>query len=253
VTPALSALSHRHGPPAAVAEVVLALLAVLIPLVMLGIGAVWRGKPDHRCAARKRTGARPTSVPRRPCVIGAFGLSLLIPVLGPGGGASAVAAAAIAAMLGRIGLGLVVDRIDQRRVSAASFISQAIALGVILSFQTYRSALYTACSLFGLSVGNVITLPSVIVQREFAARSFGLVLGLSSGFAQITFAFGPALLGLIRDLAGDYVPALAVCIALELAAAVIILRGRPDHAGLSLAASVRPLSLALLTRRQRHR
>jgi hypothetical protein len=40
-------------------------------------------------------------------------------------------------------------------------------------------------------VGNVITLPSLIIHREFPARSFGLVVGVATGFAQITFAWGP--------------------------------------------------------------
>jgi predicted MFS family arabinose efflux permease len=154
-------------------------------------------------------------------------VALLLPRVGPGGAASAVAAAAVAAMIGRIGLGLVIDRLDQRRVSGASFASQAVALGVILAFPANPTTLYAACCLFGLSVGNVITLPSLIIQREFAARSFGLVVGLSSGFAQVTFAFGPALLGLVRDLAGGYAPALVLCIVLELAAAAIIVSSRP--------------------------
>jgi cyanate permease len=157
-------------------------------------------------------------------------VALLRPRLGESGAAYAVAAAAMAAMLGRIGLGLIIDRLDQRRVSAASFASQAIGLGLIVMFPANPEVLYAACCLFGLSVGNVITLPSLIIQREFAARSFGLMVGLSAGIGQVTFAFGPALLGLIRDLAGDYAPALVVCIALELAAAAIVISYRPASA-----------------------
>jgi cyanate permease len=66
-------------------------------------------------------------------------------------------------------------------------------------------------------------LPSLIIQREFAAQSFGLVVGLSAGIGQVTFAFGPALLGLIRDLTGDYASALVFCMGLELAAAAIVI------------------------------
>ena len=40
-------------------------------------------------------------------------------------------------------------------------------------------ALYVACGIFGFSVGSLITLPSLIVQREFDAASFGLLLGLT--------------------------------------------------------------------------
>jgi cyanate permease len=157
-------------------------------------------------------------------------VALLRPQLGASGAPSAVATAAISAMLGRIGLGFFIDRLDQRRVSAASFASQAFGLLAILMFPTRPEVLYAGCCLFGLSVGNVITLPSLIIQREFAARSFGLVVGLSAGIGQVTFAFGPALLGLIRDLAGDYAPALILCMALELVAAAIIINYRPASA-----------------------
>jgi cyanate permease len=73
-------------------------------------------------------------------------------------------------------------------------------------------------------VGNVITFPSLIVQHEFPAAAFGMLMGLSTGISQFTYAFGPGLLGLVRDATGGYGAALAVCIALNLIAAVIVLR-----------------------------
>ena len=60
-----------------------------------------------------------------------------------------------------------------------------------------------------------------------AAQSFGLVLGLSTALAQVTFACGPALLGAIRDTAGSYAPALGLCMTLQTVASVLILMGRP--------------------------
>ena len=86
---------------------------------------------------------------------------------------------------------------------------------------------------FGLSVGNVITLPALIVQREFAPQSFGLVIGLSSMVGQATLAFGPTLLGIARDLTGSYDAAIGLCIGLQLVAAVLV-----------LAREVRPLTPA---------
>jgi cyanate permease len=80
---------------------------------------------------------------------------------------------------------------------------------------------------FGLSVGNVITLPALIVQREFPPQSFGVAIGLSSMVGQATLAFGPTLLGLARDAAGTYAAAVWLCIGLQLAAsALVLLRSR---------------------------
>jgi len=117
----------------------------------------------------------------------------------------------------------VIDRVDQRLVSAASFASQAAGLGLMLALPDTPAALYLGSVVFGLSVGNVITLPTLIIQREFAAQSFGMVLGLSSMVGQATLAFGPILLGLAHDLTGGYGAALILCIALQLIGAVILL------------------------------
>ena len=86
---------------------------------------------------------------------------------------------------------------------------------LVLPDQT--AALYIGSVVFGLSVGNVITLPALIIQREFAPQSFGLVVGLASMVGQATLAFGPTMLGLARDATGSYGAALGLCMALQLA------------------------------------
>ena len=84
--------------------------------------------------------------------------------------------------------------------------------------------LFAACIVFGLSVRNVITFPALIVQREFDASSFGLLIGLSTAIGQFVFAFGPGLVGLVRDLSGGYNAALYFCIVLDVIAAAVVLR-----------------------------
>jgi cyanate permease len=79
---------------------------------------------------------------------------------------------------------------------------------------------------FGFSVGNLITLPSLIVQREFDPHSFGVLVSLQTAIAQVTYAFGPGVVGVLRDLSGSYTLPFYGCIALELtAAALIMVRG----------------------------
>src|SRR4029079_3376524 len=88
---------------------------------------------------------------------------------------------------------------------------------------TSTTALILACVLFGLSAGNLLTLPSLVIQREFDAASFGMLVGLSWAISQFTYAFGPGLLGVMRDWSGGYTVPLLTCAALDLAAAVLIL------------------------------
>jgi cyanate permease len=116
-----------------------------------------------------------------------------------------------------------------RRFTAGSVLSQAAALLVLL-LTSDATAAYAACLLFGLSAGNLLTLPALVIQREFAAAAFGMLVGLSWAISQFTYAFGPGVLGVMRDVTGSYNTALAFCIALEVAAAGLILI-RPRRAG----------------------
>jgi cyanate permease len=83
--------------------------------------------------------------------------------------------------------------------------------------------LFLACAVFGLSAGNLISLPSLIIQREFEAASFGMLVGLSTAIGQFAYGFGPGLLGIVRDASGGYAAAIALCMALEITAAVAVL------------------------------
>ena len=45
----------------------------------------------------------------------------------------------------------------------------------------------------------MITLPSLILQREFDLRRFGLLVALATAINQMAYSFGPGLLGVARD------------------------------------------------------
>ena len=78
---------------------------------------------------------------------------------------------------------------------------------------------------FGLGVGNLITFPSLIIQREFSARDFARVVALLTAINQVTYAFGPGVLGWLRDRAGDYTLPHLACAALMTFAAGVVLIG----------------------------
>lgn len=140
--------------------------------------------------------------------------------------ALAVAVLTAMAVVGRVLFSFVIDRLHQRLASSLSFISQAGALLVLINVHN-DIAVIAACAVFGFSVGNLITLPSLIVQREFDPRSFGVLVSLITAINQITYAFGPGVIGLLRDMSGSYALPFYGCIGVELTAAVLIMiRGR---------------------------
>jgi MFS family permease len=238
ITPLLVSLVHRIGLEQAVLLLVPATLAILLPLLLFSVG---------RVTVREQTGSRQdrhssgqmlrslhfwtVALPFAFALAAQVGfivhqVAFLLPHLGSDGAGIAIAATAIAAAAGRLAFAPVIDRANQRVASAASFASQAAGLGLMLALPDRPEALYIGSVVFGLSVGNVITLPALIVQREFPPQSFGVAIGLSSMVGQATLAFGPTLLGLARDATGSYDTAIGLCIALQLAGAVLVLVGR---------------------------
>jgi predicted MFS family arabinose efflux permease len=153
-------------------------------------------------------------------------IAFLDPVIGRAQAATAVALLTAMAMAGRILFSTTIDRLNQRLASAISFASQAVALAIIINSHN-EILLIGSCALFGFSVGNLITLPSLIVQREFDPRSFGILISLISATNQVTLAFGPGVIGLLRDASGSYALPFYGCIGLELIAAMLVMmRGR---------------------------
>ena len=152
-------------------------------------------------------------------------INIFSPALGATGAAAAVAATTFAAVAGRLVLGAVVDRLDKRLTTALSVSSQAAAL-VALALWPEPAVIWATAVVYGLSVGNVITLPALIVQHEFEPHAFGATVALLTSVTQMFGAFGPALLGFGRDLAGGYSVPIICCALLNVCAgaAVVLLK-----------------------------
>jgi predicted MFS family arabinose efflux permease len=149
-------------------------------------------------------------------------IAFLEPTLGRHGAGLAVAVTTVMAVIGRVGLGFVIDRLDQRQLTAVSLVTQAVAL-LVMTLTASPWLLYVCCAIFGFSVGNLITLPALIIQREYDSASFGMLTALVVAIVQVAYSFGPGLLGILRDLSGGYAVPLYVCMALELAGAIIVM------------------------------
>lgn len=152
-------------------------------------------------------------------------IAFLEPTIGRNTAGIAVAITTAMAIVGRLVLGTFADRTNQRLASALSLGAQAAALGVMTQ-TTDTNTLLAACAVYGFSVGNLITFPALIIQREFDAAAFGMLVGLSTAITQFTYAFGPGLIGVVRDLSGSYTAPLLLCAALNLFAAALIVRPR---------------------------
>jgi len=205
------------------AAIVMVVLMVPVILILVGhpplhLSAVSLGASDVSAAQIRARAFRDLGFLS---VSGAFALVLFAQV-----GFLVHLIAFLDSVIGRVAFSFVIDRLNQRVASALSFVSQALALLVVIN-SSNDAVLIAACAVFGFSVGNLITLPALIVQREFDPRSFGVLISLITAINQITYAFGPGVIGLLRDLSGSYALPFYACIGLQLmAAALIMIRGK---------------------------
>jgi MFS family permease len=220
--------------------------AALFVVVLLPIVAIWIDRPaSHNVVAKQETLANSApamtrrdalrniafwsvAAPTAMALTAQVGflvhqIAFMEPLLGRAHVGLSVATLTVAAITGRFVLGAYAARVDIRRVAFWSLLSQAVAL-VAMTLTANPAALFISCAVFGLSAGNLLTFPALIIQREFEAKAFGMLVGLSWAITQFTYAFGPGALGIIRDATGSYTAPLVLCIALDVVAAVLIVR-----------------------------
>lgn len=239
LVPLLVALSAGVGFKLAAAVAVGLTYVVLVPMILL-----WVKRPPANAAPRQSEAAEHNGAGARtkrgalgsaafwcaslPFALGIAAqvgflihqLAVLQPLLGRVEAAFAVAVTGAFAVAGRLALSFRIDRVDPRHAAAILLTIQALALAIIANARD-PATLMIACAAFGIGVGNLITLPSLVVQREFSAAAFARVASLSTAVSGITYAFAPGLLGLLRDLSGGYAAPLYACVTLQLAAAAL--------------------------------
>jgi len=153
-------------------------------------------------------------------------VSMLLPVVGPRVTGLCVTAAAFSAFLARMLLARFSDRMDVRIIASGVLLQAALAILLVCVLPTTPWALMLGVVLYGMTAGNVTTLPPIIVRREFGASSFGIVFGICAMIMQLMSAMGPGVFGLLFDWSGNYRLPLAIASLMNLIAAVIVLRGR---------------------------
>jgi MFS family permease len=186
-------------------------------------------------AGTPRSRAQFLREPRYLTMVGAFSLGLLAqisfiahqaaflePTLGLKEAGLVVSVTALSALIGRFSVGLVIDHVDRRGATCANLAIQVVGMIVLLSTSSVFG-LYLGCILFGFGVGNLITLPGLIMQQEFPRRDFARGVSLNVAITQLVAATGPSILGVLYGFSGDYRTSLIACLVMQVAAAILVL------------------------------
>ena len=117
--------------------------------------------------------------------------------------ATVLSAAGLASLGGKIGCGLLADRVGAKRVLLAGLALQAAAMSLYLG--THEAwHFYAVALLFGFAYGGVMPLYAILVREYFGARIMGTVFGAAGFASTLGMALGPLAGGWLYDAFGSY-------------------------------------------------
>ncbi|MBI5583408.1 MAG: MFS transporter [Deltaproteobacteria bacterium] len=155
-------------------------------------------------------------------------VSFLSQTLGASGAAAAVSLTTGASIIGRLFLGPLADRSDKRYLTMFCFLVQGVAV-LLMGYYRQVTVLYLGTLAFGLTMGGIVMMQSLLIGECFGMVSFGTISGLSGMFSLTGAAFGPVIAGLIFDAAKDYRIAFTIFAGASLLAMVAVFFARPPE------------------------
>jgi MFS family permease len=153
--------------------------------------------------------------------------STMVPALGEQGAGLGVSLATACAVLGRTVVGTMLPvGMDRRLVGVLNFLLQASGSAALaLAAGESPALLLLGAVLFGLGLGNLLSLPPLIAQSEWPATEVAQVVALVTAVNQAFYAFGPGIFGALLEGLGAWAPPVAAGL-LQLAAAAVLAAGR---------------------------
>ncbi len=129
--------------------------------------------------------------------------SLLVPAFGATWAGLVMGIGAGAGMAGRMLVGWLMPVGADRRLVAS--LSYGVQIGGALILVAAGGAnvllLLLGVLLFGVGIGNATSMPPLIAQVDFVKSDVPRVVALTVAIGQATYAFAPAIFGLIREFA----------------------------------------------------
>jgi MFS family permease len=145
---------------------------------------------------------------------------------GPGTGAWLVSALGAGAVVGRMVMGPVSDRIGRKPALLIGMGMQAVGFGGFAMAASVGALVATAL-VFGYSYGAISTLFPAIVGDFFGRAAAGSIVGFLFMLAGSMAAWGPLVAGAVYDATGSYRAAFHLAVAANVLAAAVLAAARP--------------------------
>jgi MFS family permease len=118
-----------------------------------------------------------------------------------------------AIIVGRLGVGFLVDRFHAPYVALGSFIAASIACALLTVVGAPLALSILAVVLIGLAAGAEVDLVAYLASRYFGLKNYGQIYGWQLAFFALGAGLGPITLGKLYDMTGGYSAGLMACIA----------------------------------------
>jgi len=144
----------------------------------------------------------------------------------PAKAATLIATIGAASIVGKVLLGMVADRIGDKRVYLLSFAVMMLSLAWLSTISTLP-AFYMFATAFGFAYGGLATAHSPLVAWLFGMRKHGLIYGICFNGWTMGCAVGPIVAGHIFDVTHSYHIAFLICSGLCLIGLLLTLPLKP--------------------------
>ena len=137
----------------------------------------------------------------------------------------------IGLLVGRVGVGFLLDRIWGPAIAFPVLCLPALACYLLLGTSSDATMITTAAFLLGFAAGAESDLIAFLAARYFGMAHFGRIYGMLYMPFGLMSAVSPLIYGIVRDKAGSYDPVLSVAaVVFVVGGALLLLLGRyPDQ------------------------
>ena len=129
----------------------------------------------------------------------------------------------VTAIVGRLSVGTLLDRMDGRIIAAGCVSLPIIGLMILIQMPGSPVAAAIAVLIFGFSLGAELDIVAYLTSRHFGRENFGFLFGTIGGCLGLASGNGPVALNAVYDATGSYEPALWAAMPLCLISALLFL------------------------------
>ena len=136
-----------------------------------------------------------------------------------------------AGIVGRLCIGLLIDRFSPQRIQTFVLLLSAVG-ALVLAFASTSAVAVVGAAVLGVGLGSEADVAPYLLAHYFGRRHFSVLYGLTWTAYAIGGATGPIAIGRWYDRAGSYQPRFIVylaCVAFAAVAMSLLLRRRQEH------------------------